>query len=178
MRLQEKYKKEIVSAMMKKFGYKNVLAVPQVEKVVINTGIGKFRDNKNALEEIHHALVAISGQQPVYTLAKKSIASFKTRQGMKVGLKVTLRGKRMFDFLERLIGATLPRTRDFRGLELKSIDKKGNLAIGIKEYIIFPEISHEEVKTIFGLEVCVATNARNHEEGLELFRLMGFPIKK
>src|SRR3989339_540943 len=175
MNLQEKYKKQIIPEMKKKFGYKNDLAVPRINKVVVNTGIGRFRDNKNAIDEIEKTMAQISGQRPVFTLAKKAIANFKTRLGMKIGLRVTLRDKRMFDFLERLISFALPRTRDFRGLEPTSVDQKGNLTIGIKEHMIFPEISHEEVRTIFGLEVCVSTNARNKEEGLELFRLMGFP---
>jgi large subunit ribosomal protein L5 len=177
MNLQEKYKKQIIPAMKEKFGYKNDLAVPKIIKVTINTGIGRFRDNKNAIDEIERSLAKISGQQPVFTLAKKAIANFKTRLGMKIGLRVTLRGKRMYNFLERLVSLALPRTRDFRGLEPTSVDQKGNLTIGIKEHMIFPEISHEEVRTIFGLQVCVSTNAKNREEGLELFKLMGFPIK-
>ena len=164
--------------MKEKFGYKNNMAVPRIEKVIINTGIGRFRENKNAIEEIEKVLTLISGQHPVFTQAKKAIANFKTRLGMKVGLKVTLRGQRMYDFLEKLISFALPRSRDFRGLEQKSVDQKGNLTVGIKEHMIFSEISHEEVKTIFGLEVCISTNAKSREEGLELFRLMGFPIKK
>lgn len=178
MKLLEKYKKQVVPAMKEKFGYKNNLAVPKIERAVINTGIGKFKDNNSALEEIKKSLSLMSGQQPVFTLAKQSIANFKTRQGMKVGLRVTLRGQRMYDFLERLIGFALPRGRDFRGLEVKSVDQSGNLTIGIKEHIIFPEISSEEVRTIFGLEVCITTNAKSREEGLELFRQLGFPIKK
>ena len=178
MKLQEKYQKQVISAMKEKFGYKNNLAVPKIGKVTINTGIGRFRDNQNAMEEIKKSLALIAGQQSVFTLAKKSIASFKTRQGMKIGMKVTLRGKRMHDFLERLINFALPRSRDFRGLDEKTVDQKGNMTIGIKEHIIFPEISHEEVRTIFGLEVCVSTNAKNREEGLELFKLLGFPIKR
>ncbi|MBI4837497.1 MAG: 50S ribosomal protein L5 [Candidatus Portnoybacteria bacterium] len=178
MSLQEKYQKQVIPAMKKNFGCKNDLAAPKIVKVVINVGIGKFRENDKAVEDIQRSLASITGQQPVFTLAKQSIANFKTRKGMKVGMKVTLRGKRMYDFLERLIGFALPRSRDFRGLNAKIIDLKGNLAIGVKEHIIFPEISHEEVKTIFGLEVCIATNAKNREEGLELFRLMGFPIKR
>jgi large subunit ribosomal protein L5 len=178
MRIQEKYKKEIISGMKKEFGYKNDMAVPKIKKVVINTGIGRFRDNPKAIEDVEHSLALIAGQKPVYTLAKKAIASFKTRQGMKVGLKVTLRGQRMYDFLDRLVSFTLPRSRDFRGLEMTNIDHKGDFTIGIKEHIIFPEISHEEVKTIFSLQVCISTNAKSKEEGLKLFRLMGFPIKK
>jgi large subunit ribosomal protein L5 len=178
MRLQEKYKKQVITAMKEKFGYKNDLAAPKITKVVINTGIGRFRDNKNAIEEIEKAMALISGQKASFTQAKKAIASFKTRLGMNIGLRVTLRGKRMYDFLDKLVGFALPRSRDFRGLEPKSVDHKGNLSIGIKEHIIFPEISHEEVKTIFSLEICITTNARNQQEGLEMFRLLGFPIKK
>jgi len=177
LRLKEKYQKEVIPQMKEKFGYRNDLAVPKIEKVVINTGIGKFRQDQKAVEEIERALSLISGQKPVFTLAKKSISSFKIRKGMKVGFKVTLRGQRMYDFLERLIYLALPRSRDFRGIDQKSIDEKGNLTIGIKEHIIFPEISHEEVKTIFGLEISVITNAKRREEGLELLRLIGFPIK-
>lgn len=177
MRLREKYQKEVVPQMKEKFGYKNAMAVPKIEKVVINTGIGRFRQDQKTVEEIVHALSLVSGQKPVFSLAKKAISSFKTRKGMKVGLKVTLRGQRMYDFLERLIYLALPRSRDFRGIDQKSIDQKGNLTIGIKEHIIFPEISHEEVKTIFGLEISVVTNAKKREEGLELLRLLGFPIK-
>lgn len=177
MNLQEKYKKQIIPAMKEVFGYKNDMAVPKITKVVINTGIGKFRDNNSALEDIENGLTMIGGQKPVFTLARQSIASFKTRQGMKVGLRITLRGRRMYDFLERLINFALPRGRDFRGLDPKIVDRLGGLTIGIKEHIIFPEISSEEVRTIFGFEICVATNAKNREEGLELFRLMGFPIK-
>lgn len=178
MKLQEKYRKQVIPAMKEKFGYRNDLAVPKIVKVVINVGTGKFRDNERAIEDIQRSLASVAGQQPVFTLAKQSIANFKTRKGMKVGMKVTLRGKMMYDFLGRLINFALPRSRDFRGLDEKIVDQNGNLSIGIKEHIIFPEISHEEVKTIFGFEVCVATNARNRGEGLELFRLIGFPIKR
>jgi large subunit ribosomal protein L5 len=177
MNLQEKYKKQVIPAMKEKFGYKNDLAAPKITKAVVNIGIGKFRDNEKAIEDIQKSLALIVGQKPVFTLAKKSIANFKTRKGMRVGMKATLRGKMMYDFLGRLIGFALPRGRDFRGLDEKCVDQKGNLSMGIKEHIIFPEISHEEVKTIFGFEVCIATNAKSREEGLELFRLMGFPLK-
>lgn len=177
LRLKEKYKKEVIPIMREKFGYKNDFAVPKVEKVVINTGIGRFTQDQKTVEEIGRALSLISGQKPVFTLAKKAISSFKIREGMKVGFKITLRNQRMYDFLERLIYLALPRGRDFRGIDQKSIDEKGNLTIGIKEHIIFPEISHEEVKTIFGLEISVITNAKRKEEGLELLKLLGFPIK-
>jgi large subunit ribosomal protein L5 len=178
MKLQEKYKKEAIPGLKEKFGYKNDLAIPRFEKVTLNTGIGKFSQDEKAVEEIVKDLTMISGQKPVFTLAKKAIAGFKIRQGQKVGLAVTLRGQRAYDFIERLISLALPRSRDFRGLEQKSVDDHGNLNIGIKEQIIFPEISHENIRNIFGLQITVKTTAKNHEQGLELFKLMGFPIKK
>ena len=169
-RLQEKYKKMVVPAMRQHFGYKNDLAVPKIMKVIINTGIGKFRQEKSVVEEIERELPLIAGQKAVPTQAQKAIASFKTREGQIIGLQTTLRGERMYDFLDRLISLALPRSRDFRGLAATSVDERGNLTIGIKEHIIFPEISHEHVKNIFGLEVCVAVNAKTMEEGLELFK--------
>ncbi|MBU2264561.1 50S ribosomal protein L5 [Patescibacteria group bacterium] len=176
-RLQEKYLKEVIPAMKEKFGYRNDLAVPKILKVTINSGVGRFKQDQKIVDEIANDITQIAGQKAVFTLAKKAIASFKTRQGQAVGLKVSLRGQRLYDFLDRLISLALPRTRDFRGLAVKAVDDKGNLNIGIKEQIIFPEISHENVKTIFGLEVCVTTNAKNQKEGIELFKLLGFPIK-
>ncbi len=177
MRLQEKYKKEIAPAMMRDFGYKNIMAVPRIEKVVVNAGIGKFLQDEKAVEEIVKDLTSITGQKPAYRQAKKAISGFKTRKGLKVGLAVTLRGRRAFDFIERLVGLALPRTRDFRGIEEKSIDQHGTLNLGVKEQIAFPEVSHENVKNIFGFQITVKTTARKHEEGVELLKLMGFPIK-
>jgi len=177
-RLSDKYKKEVVSLMREKFGYKNDLAVPRIEKVVINTGIGKFFQDEKITEEIVKDLSLIAGQKPVFTQAKKAISGFKIRRGLKIGLVVTLRGRRAFDFMERLVSLALPRSRDFRGLNEKSVDQRGSLNMGIKEHIIFPEISHENIRQIFGLQVTIKTTAKNHREGLELFRLMGFPIKK
>jgi len=177
MSLQEKYRKQVVSQMREKFGYKNDLAVPKIERVVVNTGIGRVLKEEKIQEEITRDLSLITGQKPTPRPAKKAIAAFKTRKGMLVGLSVTLRGQRMYDFLERLIHIALPRSRDFRGLPEKSIDQKGNLTIGIKEQIIFPEISAESAKNIFGLEVTVVTTAKNHQEGVELLRLIGFPLK-
>lgn len=183
MNLQEKYKKEVISAMKEKFGYKSIMAVPKIRKAVINVGFGKQIAGKTSDEQkkiytyIMEDLGEICGQKPVLTKSKGSIASFKTRQGMFIGTKITLRGKKMDDFLTRLIGIALPRTRDFQGLSQNSIDKSGNLTIGIKEHICFPEISPEQVKSIFGLEVIVDTTAKTKEEGLELFKLLGFPIK-
>ena len=178
MTIKEKYIKEVIPAMQEKFGYGNNMAVPKIVKVVVNTGIGKTLKDEKMRETIAKGLAVIAGQNPVFTLAKGAISGFNIREGMAVGLKVTLRGKRMYDFLDRLIGAAIPRIRDFRGLSSESIDKGGNLNIGIKEHIIFPEIAHEDVRFIFGLEVTVVTNAGNKDEAIELFRLLGFPIKK
>ena len=176
--LQEKYEKEIIPLMKEKFGYKNNLAVPSIKKVIVNIGTGSFAKDEQSQSSIIKELALITGQKPVPTLAKKAISAFKIREGMAVGLKVTLRGKRMFDFISRLIDIALPRTRDFRGLPLKSIDKSGNLNIGIREHIIFSELVGEDVKRIFGLEVTIVSNAKKREEAIELFRLMGFPIQK
>ncbi len=177
MRLQEKYKKQVLPAMKEKFGYKSDMAVPRIEKVVVNAGIGKFMQDEKAVEEIVKDLSIIAGQKPAFRQAKKAISGFKTRKGLKVGLAVTLRGRRAFDFVERLIDLALPRTRDFRGIEEKSVDQNGTLNLGIKEQIVFPEVSHENVKSIFGFQVTIKTTARNHKEGVELLKLMGFPIK-
>jgi len=184
MNLKEKYTKEAVPKMMEKFGYKNKMAVPKIDKVVINTSFGRLISGKSSDEQkkIHKSILddlsTICGQRLVLTKAKKSIAGFKIRDGMAVGAMVTLRGRKMNDFLERLIHIDLPRTRDFRGIELKSFDKSGNLTIAVKEHIIFPEILPEQAKIIFGFEITVATTAKIREQGIELLRLMGFPIKK
>lgn len=175
-RLHEKYLKEAVPALRAKFGYKNDMAVPKILKVTLNSGVGKFKQEQKLIDEIEKDLTQISGQKAVFTRAKRAIASFKTRQGQVIGVKVTLRGRRMYDFLDRLVSLSLPRTRDFRGIAIKAVDNNGNLNIGLKEQIIFPEISHENVKTIFGFEVCVTTSAEKAEEGVELFKLLGFPI--
>ena len=173
----EKYKKEVIPTMKEKFGYQNDLAVPRIIKVAVNIGIGKALKDKKMQETISKDLAMITGQKPVPCLAKGAISGFKIRKGMKVGLKTTLRGKKMYEFLDRLVGATIPRIRDFRGLLEKSIDKEGNLTIGMKEHIVFPEIAHEDVRLIFGLEITVVTNAKDRNEAVELFRLLGFPIK-
>ena len=174
--LQEKYKKEVIPAMQAKFGYRNVMAAPKVLKVVINCGVGKLREEKDR-EAIQRFLALTSGQKPAPRPAKKSIASFKTREGLVIGYQITLRGKRMYDFLSRLINIALPRTRDFRGIDIKSFDPKGNLTMGIKEHIVFPETIAEDYRFLFGFEVTVVTTAKKREEGIELLRLMGFPIK-
>jgi large subunit ribosomal protein L5 len=182
--LKEKYNKEVVLGMQEKFGYKNNMAVPKIEKVIVNTGFGRLisgkssKDSEKIYKEILDALVLIVGQKPVLTKSKKSISGFKLREGTPIGAKITLRGQKMYDLLERLVFIVLPRTRDFAGLEPSSVDKEGNLTIGIKEHIIFPEISPEKVRKIFGLEITVVNSAKTKEQGLELFRLLGFPIKK
>lgn len=176
-RIQEKYKKTVIPKMKERLGYDNDLAVPKILKVTVNTGIGKYRSEQKVIEEIEKDLAFITGQKAVFTQAKKAISSFKTRVGQPVGLRVTLRGQRMFDFIDRLISLALPRSRDFRGLNASAIDSQGNLNIGIPEQIIFPEISHENVRTIFGLEVSITTNAKSRQEGVELFKFLGFPLK-
>lgn len=183
MNLKEKYIKKVIPEMMQKFGYKSPMAVPRIEKVVLNTGYGRQvagktgEEQKKIQEAVLTDLATICGQKAVLTLAKKSISSFKIREKMPIGAKVTLRKKRMYDFLDRLINIALPRSRDFRGLKTEAVDKNGNLTIGIKEHIAFPEIMPEKAKSIFGLEIAIATNTKNREESLELFKLMGFPIK-
>jgi large subunit ribosomal protein L5 len=184
LRLKEKYAKEVIPAMKEKFGYKNSMAVPKIEKVVINTGFGRLvvgktgEEQKKFRESILNDLALISGQRPIMTFAKKSIAGFKTRKGMAIGAKVTLRGRMMYDFLERLINIGLPRSRDFMGISPDSFDGKGNLTLAVKEQIVFPEILPEQTRVNFGLEITVSTNARTKERGVELLRLMGFPIKQ
>jgi len=182
--LKEKYNKEVLPKMMEKFSYKSVMAVPKIEKVVVNTGFGKMiiaktsGEQKKTYELILNDLGLICAQKPVLTKAKKSIAGFKIREGMPVGARVTLRGRKMYDFLERVVYIALPRFRDFRGIDLKSFDKEGNLTIAVREHIVFPEVSPEKAKTIFGFEITVVTTAKIREEGIELLRLLGFPIKK
>jgi large subunit ribosomal protein L5 len=182
-KLSEKYKKEVIPAMRERFGYKNDMAVPKIEKVVVNTGFGRrisgktTEEQKKIVDSILEDLSLICGQRAVKTSAKKSISSFKIRKGLPIGAKVTLRGKKMTDFLERLIHLALPRSRDFKGIPPQSVDKEGNLTIAIREHIAFPEILPERAKDIFGLEITVVTTAKTREEGLELLKLLGFPIK-
>jgi large subunit ribosomal protein L5 len=182
--LKEKYNKEVLPEMKKEFGYKSSMAVPKIEKVSVNVGFGRSvvgksaQERKKIQEGIIKDLSLITGQKMVLRKAKKSISSFKTRKGMSIGTSCMLRGKKMNDFLERLIHVALPRSRDFKGIDPKSVDQSGNLSIGIKEHIIFPEVSPEQAKQIFGLEVTIATTAENKEEGLKLFKLLGFPIKE
>ena len=183
LKLSDKYKKEIIPEMMRKFNYKSVMAVPRVEKVIINSCFGKLisgktsQEVKKIQENILGDLALISGQKPILIKAKKSISSFKLRKGMPIAAVVILRRKRMYDFLERLIYITFPRSRDFRGINSNSIDKNGNLTVGLKEHIVFPEVSTEKEKNIFGLEITVVTTAKTKKEGIELLKLFGFPIK-
>ncbi|MFA5358790.1 MAG: 50S ribosomal protein L5 [Patescibacteria group bacterium] len=178
MRLQEKYNKEIKAALKEKFGKDNVMSVPKVTKIVLNIGASKALQDPKYLEIMESTLARISGQKPIKTRAKKSIAAFKIRQGMVVGFKVTLRGIRMWDFLEKLINVTMPRSRDFRGLDEKGFDGKGNYSLGFKEYIAFPEIRSDEVEKQHGLEVTIITTAKNDEEGFALLSALGVPFKK
>jgi len=175
--MKEKYNKSVIPAMKKKFGYTNNLAVPRILKIVVNAGIGKINKESDKIEEIINSIAEITGQKPVKTKAHKAVSGFKIRQGLEIGAKVTLRGTRMWQFLERLVNIALPRTRDFQGLEGKSVGERGNLNIGIREHTIFPEISAEKVKNMFGLQITVVTNARSQKEGMALFKMLGFPIK-
>jgi len=178
MNLKEKYKKEIVAKLKEKFGYTNVMAVPRLLKVVINSGVGRNAKDKAFVDSVASSLERISGQKPVFTKAKQSVSAFKTRKGMVIGVAVTLRGRRMFDFTEKLVNITFPRIRDFRGISSKQVDDKGNLAVGFKEHIAFPEIKADEATNLHGLQVCLSTTAKTHAEGVEFFRLMGFPFKQ
>jgi len=184
MSLSEKYKTEAIPSMIKEFGYKNPLAVPKIEKVVVNTGfgrlvVGKSKDEHEKIQKsIIEDLALITGQRPVSTVAKKSISAFKLREGMVIGAKVSLRGEIMYGFLDKIVNVALPRSRDFQGIDQKSVDNKGNLTIAFKEQIAFPEVSPERSKNIFGFEITIATTAKSKEEGLRLFRALGFPMKR
>jgi len=175
---QEKFKKKIIPELKKQFGLKNDLEVPRIEKVVLNVGLGKSLKDASFLDNVESTLMRITGQKPIKTKAKKSISNFKIRKGMVIGMKVTLRGQRMFDFLEKLVDVVLPRVRDFRGLTAKAIDQGGNLNIGIKEHLAFPEIKADEIEKLHGLEIAVVTTAKNREEGRALLTAFGFPFKE
>ncbi len=176
-RLYETYKSEIVPKLMEKFQYKNVMQVPRVERVVINIGVGEAIQNPKALDGAVNDLTIISGQKPVVTRAKKSIAGFKLREGMAIGCKVTLRGERMYNFLDKLINLSLPRVRDFRGVSPQAFDGRGNYSLGIKEQTIFPEIEYDKIDKIRGLEVVIVTTSKTDEEARELLRHMGMPFR-
>lgn len=182
LNLQEKYRKEVIPKMKGLFGYANDLAVPKLEKIVVNAGIGRLSQQANFEEKILPELIKelslITGQKPQITAAKKSIAGFKVRQGQIMGMKTTLRRQRMYQFLERLINVALPRLRDFRGIPLKNIDNNGNISIGFKEQMIFPEINPETSKFDFGFEITIVSNAKKKDEAIELYRLLGMPLKK
>jgi large subunit ribosomal protein L5 len=176
--LLRKYKEEIIELLRKEFGYKNIMQVPKVTKIVLNMGLGEAIENKKLLETGMEELALISGQKPVKTKAKRSIAAFKIRKGMEIGCRVTLRGEMMYEFFERFIAIALPRVRDFRGLPRDSFDGRGNYAIGIKEQIIFPEIDYDKVEKIHGMNVVICTSARKDEEALKLLEAFGMPYKK
>jgi len=175
-RLQKLYEDRIVKAMTEKFGYKNVMQVPRLEKIVLNMGVGEATQDKKKVEQAAAEMTAIAGQKAVVTKAKKSIAQFKLREGMPIGCKVTLRRERMYEFLDRFVTIAMPRVRDFRGLSDKSFDGRGNYATGLKEQLIFPEISYDQVDKIRGMDVIVTTTANTDDEARELLRLFGFPF--
>ena len=176
--LKETYKSEIAPALMKKFGYKSVMQIPKLDKVVINVGCGEARDNAKVIDAIINDLSAITGQRPVVCKARKSVANFKLREGMNIGAKVTLRGDRMYEFVERLFNVALPRVRDFRGIDPNSFDGRGNYNMGIKEQLIFPEIDYDKIDKVRGMDLCCVTTATTDEEARELLALMGAPFAK
>jgi large subunit ribosomal protein L5 len=175
-RLQEHYKDKVVPELKAKFGYKSPMEVPRIEKITVNIGVGKATQDRKILDNAVGDLTKITGQKPVITKAKKSIAQFKLREGMPIGVKVTLRGAQMYEFLDRLVTIAMPRIRDFRGLNPKSFDGRGNFAMGLKEQIIFPEISYDQIDTVRGMDVIVTTSANSDDEARELLKLFGFPF--
>ena len=177
-RLKSLYKDEIVDSMIKKFGYKNVMEVPKLDKIVINMGVGEAKENAKILDSAVKDLETITGQKAVLTKAKKSVANFKIREGMAIGCKTTLRGEKMYDFMDRLVNLALPRVRDFRGVSADSFDGRGNYALGIKEQLIFPEIEYDKVDKVRGMDFIVVTTAKTDEEARELLRLFGMPFAK
>ena len=175
-RLQERYEKEVVPAMMEKFGYKNIMQVPKIEKVVINMGVGEAKDNPKVLESAVSDLQIIAGQKPVLTRAKKSVANFKIRENMALGCKVTLRKTNRYEFVDKLVSIALPRVRDFRGVSAKAFDGRGNYSLGIKEQLIFPEIEYDKVDKVRGMDIIFVTSANTDEEARELLRFLGMPF--
>lgn len=177
-RLKDKYTNEAIPALIKKFSYGNVMQVPKLEKVVINMGMGDVKDNPKGLEIALKVFTNIAGQKPVVTVARKSVANFKVREGMKVGAKVTLRGTRMYEFLDKLMNVTLPRVRDFRGISDKSFDGRGNFAMGLKEQLVFPEVNYDDVDKTRGMDIIIVTTAKTDEEAKELLTILGMPFKQ
>ena len=177
-RLKEKYQEEVISYLMDKFGYKNVMQVPKLEKVIVNIGLGEAKDNPKALESAVNDLTIITGQKPIITKAKKSIANFKLREGHAIGTKVTLRGEKMYDFLDKLMNVALPRVRDFRGVKPTAFDGRGNYALGLKEQLIFPEIEYDKVDAIRGMDIVIVTTANTDEEAKAFLEKMGMPFAK
>ncbi len=175
-RMQDKYTSEVAPALMQKFSYKSTMQIPKLEKIVVNIGLGEAKENAKALDSAVADLTAITGQKPVITKAKKSVAAFKVREGMNIGCKVTLRGKKMYEFLDRLFSVALPRVRDFRGINPNSFDGRGNYSLGIKEQLIFPEIDYDKIDKIRGMDIIVVTTAKTDEEARELLTLMGAPF--
>ncbi len=176
-KLREQYEKEVVPALMKKFNYKSIMQVPKLEKIVINIGLGDTRDNPKALDNAMNDLKIITGQQPIITKARKSIAAFKLREGANIGCKVTLRKEKMYEFAYKLFNVALPRVRDFRGLSKDSFDGKGNYSMGVKEQLIFPEIEYDKIDKLRGMDIIFVTTANNDEEARELLTLLGMPFK-
>ena len=177
-RLKDLYKDEIVDAMIKKFGYKNIMEVPKLDKIVINMGVGEAKENAKVLDSAVKDLETITGQKVVLTRAKNSVANFKIREGMPIGCKTTLRGEKMYDFMDRLVNLALPRVRDFRGVSADSFDGRGNYALGVKEQLIFPEIDYDKIDKVRGMDICFVTTANTDEEARELLTLMGAPFAK
>ncbi|MGL5507677.1 MAG: 50S ribosomal protein L5 [Paraclostridium sp.] len=177
-RLQEKYIKEVAPALMEKFGYKNVMEIPKLEKIVINMGIGDARENPKGLEKAVEEMQIITGQKPVTTKARKSVANFKLREGMPIGAKTTLRAEKMYYFMDKLVSVSLPRVRDFRGINPNAFDGRGNYALGVKEQLIFPEIEYDKVDKVRGMDIIFVTTAKTDEEARELLKLLGMPFSK
>ena len=177
-RLKDIYNEQIIDAMVEKFGYKNKLQAPKIEKIVINMGVGEAKDNAKVLENAIGDMEKISGQKPVVTRAKKSVAAFKLREGMPIGCKVTLRGEKMYEFLDRLVNLALPRVRDFRGVDATAFDGRGNYALGLKEQLIFPEIEYDQVERVTGMDIIIVTSAKTDEEARELLTQFGMPFEK
>lgn len=177
-RLNDYYKSDVAPALMKKFGYKSVMQIPKVEKVVINVGAGEAKENAKVMDAVIKDLAAITGQKPITCKAKKSVANFKLREGMVIGAKVTLRGAKMYEFMDRLFNIALPRVRDFRGINPNAFDGRGNYSLGLKEQLIFPEIDYDKIDKVRGMDICFVTTAQTDEEARELLKLMGAPFEK